>query len=485
MDHPLSGLSQVPSKGAQFVNPLMPKGVGEAKLPELRGPDHTKSTRACGSHIEPPSLVGDMVQPSHGDPNPTDMEAIDLPGDRSATPPITLPATSDAVNTQQQQSMGAGHAQDMTVFVPQFILTAGEENSNESADHDNDRDDASPEPSATAVHNGASHLASQPVIASTSLPSSAPYVTVLPKNVHDVTEDFNGYGSLSAEEILYDTDAAGNHTVPEDHIYGGIFLKVLAEYDLSEIAEAINAKKIAVGKRRIKKNSITKRKSAALAAKAAADAARNGTLLNVYDALVASDVAAGKSLGVAQASRKQKSTGNRNGTYGIGKRPVSSSGASSLPKRKQTTQDTPDDQEEEDVGRPAKKRAKRSHAATNEDGVQVLSTGDSEVLRFELGYAVPAKPANMSDTFAEIFDNSAMASVAQGPAPFGIEQDEEESPDLRIGPIAQELASSDFASLDGPHSFIAPSEDFAFQPGETEAWLQVPSVWENPYAALY
>ncbi|CAK1366386.1 uncharacterized protein RHO25_011138 [Cercospora beticola] len=108
----------------------------------------------------------------------------------------------------------------------------------------------------------------------------------------------------------------------------GIFLKVLAEYELSDIAEAINAKKVAVGKRAIKKNSYTKRKSAALTAKAAADPARNGTELNMYEALVALDVAAGKSLEVAQASRKQKSTGNRSRTYGTGKRPASNEGAS-------------------------------------------------------------------------------------------------------------------------------------------------------------
>lgn len=520
MDHPLSAPSQVSSKKAQFVDPLMSKAMGEAKLSDLResiqlpltahnllltmpgGPNYTTSARASSPHDEPQPLAGGIVQPLHGDPEHTDMEARSPAGGRSATPPTTLPAPSDAVNTQQQHSMGAGHTQDMTVFVPQSIPIANEENSvrnggvlrlhsppdhlqNPNADHDNDRDDASPEPSASAVQNEASHLTSQTATASTSLPSSAPYATVLPKNVHDVTEDFNGYGSLSAEEILYDTDASGNHTVPEDHIYGGIFLKVLTEYDLSEITEAINTKKIAVGKRKIQKNSITKRKSAALAAKAAADAARDGTQLNVYDALVASDVAAGKSLEVAQASRKQKSTGNRNGTYGTGKRPVSSSGALSRPKRKQSTQDTSDDQEEENVSMPAKKKVKRTRLATNEPADEVLPTGGSDVLRFELGYAVPVNPANMSDTFAEIFGNTAMASVAQGSAPFDIEQDEEESPHLRIDPIAQELASSDFEFLDGLPSFIPSSEEFALEPGETEAWLGVPSVWANPYAALY
>ncbi|WPB00805.1 uncharacterized protein RHO25_005425 [Cercospora beticola] len=485
MHHRSSARSQASSEKAQTLSTQMLNETAEAKLPELRAPNHAKSARSFSPHDEPPPAVGRMVQPSHGHPDPTDMESRSPAGDHSATPPTTLPATLDAVNTQQQQSMGAGHAQDTTVFVPYSNPAAGEGNSNASADHDNDRDGASSEPSATAVHNGVPPPTSIPATTSASLPSSAPYATVLPKNVHDVTEDFNGYGSLSAEDILYDTDASGNHTVPEDHIYGGIFLKVLAEYDLSEITEAINMKKVAVGKRKIQKNSITKRKSAALAAKAAADAARDGTQLNVYDALVASDVAAGKSLEVAQASRKQKSTENRNGTYGTGKRPVSSSGAWSRPKRKQPTQDTPDDQEEEDVGMPAKKRVKRTRLATNEPATQILPTGDSDVLRFELGYGVPVNPASMSDTFTEIFNSSAMVSVAQGTTPFDIEQDEEESPDLRIDPIAQELASSDFESLDGLPSFIPSSEDFAFQPGETEAWLWVPSVWGNPYAALY
>ncbi|KAF2207842.1 hypothetical protein CERZMDRAFT_102109 [Cercospora zeae-maydis SCOH1-5] len=198
--------------------------------------------------------------------------------------------------------------------------------------------------------DGVSDATSQPASTSTSSPS-LPDVTVLPRNIHELKEEFNGYGHLSAEDILYKKNASGECIVPEEHVYGGVFLKVKAVYKISEIAEAINDKKEAVGKRKTTPNSYTKRHTGALVAKAAADAACKGGEVNIYKALVDADVAAGRPREVAEACRKQKWTGSRNGTYGTGSRAATESSATSQSKRKRSTLD------EQAVGQSSKRQA--------------------------------------------------------------------------------------------------------------------------------
>ncbi|KAM3423710.1 hypothetical protein BST61_g1122 [Cercospora zeina] len=204
--------------------------------------------------------------------------------------------------------------------------------------------------------------------------TSAPRVVVLPKTIHGLQEDFNDYNLLSAEQILYGKDSSGDPMVPEEHVYGGVFLEALTVYTICEIAKAVNDEKMAAGKEKITRNSYTKPRSAALIAKATADAARKGGQVNVYKALVDADVAAGRTHEAAEASRSQKWTGSRNGTYGTGTQATAVSSATSQPERKRFTLD------EHTVEPPSKRHAASPDDAHDQASVmsQAVSYGTSD-----------------------------------------------------------------------------------------------------------